>query len=138
MKELETTLESWFAKLPNLPVSIRAALVKLAPYLAIVGLVLSLPAILALLGLGAIAGPLMMSGGMYGGTLALVFAIASVALLALSIRGLFARTATGWQYLYYNALVGAAYSLLRLDVFGLIIGTGISLYLLFQIRSYYK
>lgn len=137
MKELDHFLSNVFSKLPNLPASITAALVKIAPYLAVILLVLSLPAILAVIGLGAFAGPIMMSGGAYVGTLALVFAVISVILLALSIRGLFARQAVGWRFLYYNTLVGAVYSVLRTDLFGLIIGTGISLYLLFQIRSSY-
>ncbi len=141
MKELEKTLAAWFAKLPNLPGNVREILVKLAPYFAIIGVVLSLPAILALIGLGAFGGKLMMQSGSYGyaggGMLAVVFAIISIVLLALSVKGLFARSSAGWTYLYYNALAGAAYSLLRLDIFGFIIGTGISMYVLFQVRSYY-
>jgi len=142
MNDLEKMLASWFAKLPNLPANVREVLVKLAPYFALIGLVLSLPAILALLGLGVLAGPIMAVGGMWssvgGGMLALIYAVISVVLLAMSIKGLFARTASGWQYLYYNTLVGAVYSILRLDLVGLIIGTGISLYVLFEVKSYYR
>lgn len=142
MKELERTLASWFGKLPNLPGSIREILVKLAPYFAIIGLVLSLPAILLMLGLGAIAAPIMALGGMwtttYGGMLGLVYAIVSVVLLGLSISGLFARHAEGWRYLYYNALAGGVYAILTLDLGALIIGTGISLYILFEIRGSYR
>lgn len=142
MKDLDKLLSDLFGKLPSLPANIREVLVKLAPYFAIIGIVVSLPAILALLGLGAIGGSLMMASGSWGyvggGTLAIVFAVISVVLLALSVKGLFARSATGWQYLYYNALVSAVYSIIRFDIFGLIIGTGISLYVLYQVRSYYR
>ncbi len=140
MKELDKFLSGLFGKLPNLPASVQASIVKIAPYLAVIGVVLSLPAILALLGLGALAGPILRAGGgwgAYGGTLALVFSILNVVLLGLSIRGLFARLTVGWRFVYYNALVGAVYSILRMDLFGLVIGTGIYLYLLFQIRSHY-
>ena len=140
MKELDKFLSGLFGKLPNLPASVQASIVKIAPYLAVIGVVLSLPAILALLGLGALAGPILRAGGGWGaycGTLALVFSILNVVLLGLSIRGLFARLAVGWRFVYYNALVGAVYSILRMDLFGLVIGTGIYLYLLFQIRSHY-
>jgi hypothetical protein len=142
MKDLDKMLSDLFSKLPNLPANVREVLVKLSPYFAIIGIVVSLPAILALLGLGAVGGSLMMASGSWGyvggGTLAIVFAVISVVLLALSVKGLFARTATGWQYLYYNALVSAVYSIIRFDIFGLIIGTGISLYVLYQVRSYYR
>lgn len=142
MKELETTLAGWFGKLPNLPQSARDILVKLAPYFAIIGLVLSLPVILFFLGLGALASPILALGGAWstlsGGMLGVVYAIASVVLLGLSIKGLFARSASGWQYMYYNALLGAAYSILQFDIAGLIIGTGISMYILFQVKSSYK
>lgn len=140
MKDLDKFLSDLFAKLPNLPASVNASIVKIAPYLAVIGLVLSLPAVLALIGLGALAGPMMRAGGSWGSSgysLALVFSLISIVLLALSIRGLFARLAVGWRFVYYNALVSAVYSILRVDFFGLIIGTGISLYILFQIRSYY-
>lgn len=142
MKELEKTLSAWFAKLPNLPANVREVLVKLAPYFAIIGFVLSLPAILVLIGLGAVAGPIMAVGGMWSaagsGAVALVFAIISAVLLGLSISGLFARHQEGWRYMYYNALAGGVYAILRFDLGSLIIGTGISLYVLFQIRSSYK
>jgi hypothetical protein len=142
MKELDKMLSDLFSKLPALPAKAKEVLVKLAPYFAIIGIVLSLPAILALLGLGALGGSLMAATGSWGyagsGMLAIVFAVVSVVLLALSVKGLFARSASGWQYLYYNTLVGAAYSLIRVDIAGFVIGTGISLYILFQVRSYYR
>ncbi|MCC6934410.1 MAG: chromate transporter [Candidatus Yanofskybacteria bacterium] len=140
MKDLEKMLSDLFAKLPNLPENVRAFLVKIAPYLAVIGLILSLPAVLALLGFGAMMLPYGMMGGygVYGGTLGIVFSLASIALLGLSIPGLFARTSSGWQFMYYNTLLSGVHSLLRFDLGGLIIGTGISLYILFQVRSHYK
>jgi len=141
MKELEKILSGLFAKLPNLPANIKQVIVKIAPYLAVIGIILSLPAVLAIIGLGAI-GSSIIAGGAWGyagsGTLAVVFAVVSVVLLALSVKGLFARTMSGWQFMYYNALVSAVYSLLRVDIMSFIIGTGVSLYLLFQVKSYYR
>jgi hypothetical protein len=141
MKELERTLAGWFGKLPGLPANVREVLVKLAPYFAIIGVILSLPVILFALKLGAIAEMIPGAGGMwlaYGTFLALPNAIISVVLLGLSISGLFARHSEGWRYLYYNALAGGVFAILDKDLGGLIIGTGISLYVLFQVRSYYK
>lgn len=142
MKELEKMLSDLFAKLPSLPVNIKQVIVKIAPYLAVIGIILSLPAVLAIIGLGAIGSSMMAASGAWGyagsGTLAVAFAVISVVLLALSVKGLFARTSSGWQFMYYNALVGAVYSLVRVDIMGFIIGTGVSLYILFQVKSYYR
>jgi hypothetical protein len=135
MEDLDKFLSGLFTKLPSLPTGVKTSLVKIAPYLAVLGVVLSLPAIFALIGFGAVLGA---GWGYYGSTLAEVFAVLNVVLLALSIRGLFARQAVGWRFLYYSALVSAVYSILHLDLFSLIIGTGISLYILFQVRSYYN
>jgi hypothetical protein len=142
MKQLEKVLMSFFGKFPNLPANVREFIVKIAPYLAIIGFVLSLPAILIVLGLGSLASPILAMGGMWAnagyGALAIVFSIISTALLGLSISGLFARHMEGWRYSYYNALAGGAYAILRYDLGGLIIGTGLTLYVLFQIRSSYR
>ncbi len=142
MKQLEKVLSSFFASLPNLPASIREFLVKIAPYFAVIGFILSLPAILSLIGLGSFASVIAGIGGNWandGGTaLAIIYSIVSTILLGLSISGLFARHMEGWRYSYYNALAGGVYAILRYDLGGLIIGTGISLYVLFQIRSHYK
>lgn len=142
MKELEKMLSDLFAKFPSLPVNIKQVIVKIAPYLALIGIILSLPAVLAIIGLGAIGSSMMVASGAWGyagsGTLAVAFAVISVVLLALSVKGLFARRLFGWQFMYYNALVGAVYSLIRVDIMSFIIGTGVSLYLLFQVKSYYR
>jgi hypothetical protein len=45
---------------------------------------------------------------------------------------------SAWKLIYYVALVSAVSSLLRFDLFGLIVGTAISLYFLYQVKSYYK
>lgn len=50
LNQLETKLEDIFGKqAPQLPPNIKELLVKIAPYLAILGVVISVPAILALL-----------------------------------------------------------------------------------------
>lgn len=142
MKELEKMLSGWFAKLPDLPQNVRTVIVKIAPYLAIIGIVVSIPAILILLGLGTIASPFLAVGGAWsaigGSMLASIYAVASIVLLALALPGLRAKTVSGWNYMYYNALIGAVYAILRFDIVGLVIGSGISLYILFQVRASYR
>jgi hypothetical protein len=140
IKQLETTLEDFFVKkLPALPPKIKEVIVKFSPWIAAVILVMSLPTILAALGLRG-----MMSGWGYGYAygygygMAWWISIASMVLVAIALPGLFARKLSAWRLMFYSGLVMALYNLVTLSLGSLIIGTGISMYILFQIKSYYK
>lgn len=124
LRKFEQTLTELFSTLPSLPANVREILVKLIPYFAIIGLIVSIPTIILLAGLNT-------------GVVTIAFAVINIVLLALSVRGLFARRMRGWRYLYYNSLVNAVHAIVRLDIIGLVIGSGLSLYILFQIRSRY-
>lgn len=140
MDALTKALADLFAKLPHLPQSAHRIVVKLTPWANLLGLLLALPAIFSLIGLGALAGPLMSMGGSwayyYG--YGVIFAIALTILHGLAAKPLFDHKASGWQYLYYSILVAGLESLLMGDIVGLIIGTGISLYLLFEVRPAFR
>ncbi len=142
MAEFETMLDDIFAKkAPALPDNVKEFLVKAAPYLAIVGVVLSLPAVFAVLGLGAIAAPFAAMGGVSsfaGFSISIIFLIANMVLMIMAIPGLFKRTLSAWRLMFYSTLVSAVSSLVTFNLGGLIIGTAISFYFLFQVRSYYK
>jgi chromate transport protein ChrA len=131
-------LQELFGKLPNLPGNVREVLVKIAPYLAIIGVLFSLPGILAIVGLGAAFGAYGYGYGYGGGIVSIVLLIATAVLMALAIPGLFARKESGWRYLFYTALVSAISSLVMFNLGSLIIGTGLTLYILFQVRSSYR
>lgn len=144
MDGLIQTLDLYLVKkAPALPKSFKELIVKFAPWLEIIGAVFTLPAIFSILGFNA-----MMYGTPYGGyvaartgfnfSLAMFFLLASFALMLLAIPGLFKRSKMGWNYVFYAVLLNAVYSLLNMNLFNLIIGSLISLYLLFQVRSYYK
>lgn len=138
MHDVIKKLEDFFAKAPHLPNDIREIIVKIAPYLAIIGIVFSVPAIFALFGIGLMTAPVVMMGG-YGGMwmLAGAFAIANLVLLVLAFPGLKARTQKGWMYTFYSVLLGAVQSLLSLNLVGLIIFTTLELYILFEVKSHY-
>lgn len=144
MKQLTKTLELYLVKkAPALPKGIKELLVKIAPWLAIIGVVISIPGVLVLFGLSSLITMMPYGGyGMmkWGGgfSIGVIFLIAALILEILAIPGLLKRKVMGWNYLYYAALVNAVYALVRFDLIGLVIGTLISLYLLFQIKSYYK
>lgn len=145
LAQLETTLELYFVKkAPALPTNIKEIIVKIAPYLTIISLVLTIPAILVLFGLGSVATMLAPMGGVQTVTglptmwLGIVLLIPVVILEAMAIPGLFARKATGWRFMYYAQLVGVVSNLASLNIMGAIIGAIIGFYFLFQIKSHYK
>jgi hypothetical protein len=144
MGQLEKMLDEYLVKkAPALPANFKEILVKFAPYLAIIGVVLGVPALLTLLGASALLSSSMYYAA-YGAGLgymyyvSIAFMIASLVLEGLAIPGLFARKKSAWNLMFYATLVSALSSLVNQSWGGLIIGTLISLYLLFQVRSYYK
>ncbi len=121
----------------QIPGEIREFLVKFGPWIALVLLILSLPGLLVMLGIGT---ALMPFGGVgYGtgfGFLAVLF-LAQIVLLGLALPGLFGRKKSAWTLLFYSQMVGIVASLIAGSIVGAIIGGLIGLYILFQIRTLY-
>jgi len=145
--KLEVTLEEYLGKrAPQLPKGWKDIIVKFAPYLAILSVVIGIPGFLALLGLGAFMAPLGLVGGMMAGRpflgfsyiINVVFLGLMVLLEALAIPGLFSRSKKAWTFLYWSALVGIVQNIVSFNIGGLIIGGILSMYFLFQIKEYYK
>ena len=145
LASLEETLALYFGeKAPPMPPNIKELLVKVAPWVTLVLLVITLPAVLIVLGLGALAAPLAFLSGAqtgvsYGITyiLAMVIIGVSVVLEGLSIPGLFRRTRQGWRYAYWATLVGIAGNLIGFNIVSALVTALVGFYILFQIRSYY-
>lgn len=142
MAKLETTLEEYLVKkAPALPENIKELIVRFAPWITVILLVLTLLVILAVLGLGALILPFSVIGGAgYGLTyiLSLVLTVVTLVLEVMAIPGLFKKKASAWRLLYYATLITAVQNLISFNLGGLIIGTLLGLYILFQIKSYYK
>ena len=142
INQLYTFLDLYLVKkAPALPENVKEIIVKFSPYLSIIALVLSIPALLGLLGLYAVFSPAMLLGGAtygFSSIVSIVFLVVSLALEAIAIPGLFARKASAWKLIFYVALVNAVDALLHFNLGGLIIGTAISLYFIYQVKSYYK
>ncbi len=146
--KLEVILEEYLVeKVPfQLPKNVKEIIVKFAPYLAIIGVVMGIPGVLALLGAGTILAPLGLVGGMmtgrpflgFGYIVSVVFLGVMILLEGLAIPGLFSRSKKGWTYLYWSALVGVLQNIISFNVGGLVIGGLISMYFLFQVKEYYK
>jgi len=142
-----TKLEPYFTtKAPfQLPVKAKDWIVNYAWIISLVLAVLLVPAMFALLSVygwvGAVA-------GVYGVAISPLYWIAGLALviqfvfLVLSISGLKNKSyAKGWKIVLYGEVFGFVYSLLYFSVGNLVSGLislVISLYLLFQVKSYYK
>lgn len=145
LTQVEGTLDEYFGrKAPQLPENIKEIIVKIAPYLTIVGIIFSVPAVLLLLGLTGVATLIAPMGGVPSVAAVPTMWLSGLLLLpviileAMAIPGLFARTRAGWQYVYWAQLVSIVSSLLSLNFFGAIIGGAIGFYLLFQVKSHYK
>lgn len=141
--QLENLLDEYLVKKApfTLPDGWRETIVKFAPWLNLILMLVALPALLALFGLGAIFTPLSYLGGVQTGlnyTFGLVVAAVAVVLNALAIPGLFKRTRQGWMFLFYATLVGVVENAIHFNIGNLILSSLLSLYILFQVKSYYK
>lgn len=139
----DKSIEDFFTKtLPSLPSNIKEILVKYGPWIALVGALLSLPVLIAALGLGAMfSSAAYYWGGMrygYGYNLAWWISILSMGLSLWALPGLFKRQKYAWTLMFYSALATGLYNLLTFSLGSLVIGLGLSLYVLYQIKSYYK
>lgn len=140
--QLESTLDLYFAKkAPAMPENVKEALVKYGPYITVVMMIMLLPIILGVLGLGAFLSPFAYLGGFRAGlgfSLGTIFTLAIVVMQGMALPALFKRQMSGWRFMYYVALLQVAQNLFNFDLGGLIIGGAISFYILFQIKSLYK
>ena len=140
--KLEDFLNLYFGqKAPALPDNIKEFIVKYGPYISLVLMVLSLPALLPAFGITGITAPFSYLGGVrYGLTFSfnalLTLAVAVLEIVALP--GLFKRKLSAWRLMYYSSLVGVLQALLAVNLGGLIIGATLSFYCLFQIKPLYK
>jgi hypothetical protein len=140
--QLETQLEEYLVKkAPALPPNIKEMIVQWGPWITLVLLILSLPALLALFGLGAMLAPFSFMGGARAGAgymLSLLTLAVQLVLEGMAIPGLMKRQMSAWRLMFYATLVGAVSSLLSGSIVGMLVGTLVSLYFLFQVKSYYK
>jgi hypothetical protein len=146
LSQLDDTLELYLVKkAPNLPKTIKDLAVVLTPWFTLLGVIFGIPTVLLAFGLGAFIGPLSTISGPVpaisygiGYTFSMLILAFALVLDAFAIPGLFKRQAKGWRLLYWATLVGFVSSLFSFNLFSGIIGTLISLYFIFQIKSYYK
>jgi hypothetical protein len=113
-------------------------IVRYGPWIMIVLTVLTLPALLLVLGIGTVLIPF---GGIdyaTGFSYAAIGLVVQLGLTIAALPGLFARKMSGWTLLFYARLVSILFALLAGSVIAAIVGGLISLYILFQVRPLYR
>lgn len=144
LEQFESFLEIYFLKkAPALPKGGKEFIVKFAPWLIVLGLIISIPSLVTLFGVST-----MISANPYGSVVAaslgpsyyisIAFAVIIIVMEIIALPGLFARSKKGWNFIFYTSILSSISSLISLNLAGLIIGALISFYLLFQVKSYYK
>lgn len=125
----------------HIPPHVREWIVKFSPWIDVVLLILTLPVVIAALGLSLFVLPFGAVINPFGSLLGIIHWVIILGVFALQIAalpGLFKRSLKSWYLVYYSVLLGAVGSLLSRDIFGLIIGTAIGLFILFEIKDYYR
>ncbi|HPI67555.1 MAG TPA: chromate transporter [bacterium] len=140
-KGLMETLEYYFVtKAPfQIPANIRELIVKFTPWINVIFLLTIVPLVLTVVGLSSLftfyAGSYFYHAG-WG-----VYNIISLVTLVLGIMalpGLFKRTISGWKFTFYEIVVSFVGSLFSGSIIGGLISLVIGLFVLFQVKSYYK
>ncbi len=128
-------------KAPAMPENIKELIVKFGPWISLILIIMAAPIVLGALGLGTFLMPFTYLGGIQAGfayTVSMVFTVVVLVMELIALPGLFKRAKQGWTWMFYATLVQAVQNLVAMNLGGLIIGTLIGLYILFQIKSYYK
>ncbi|MES2518073.1 MAG: hypothetical protein V4585_08200 [Bacteroidota bacterium] len=132
---LEKELEPIFTKqLPPFPDNIKDLFVKIAPFLAIIGVVFGILGV----GFGALLSPLAWFAGSFIYGIGMIFLLIMVVLEGLAIPGLFNQKKDGWKYMYYAQFVSLIYNLCLGSWIGGLIGAFIGFWILFQIKEKYS
>ncbi len=135
------TVEDWFMKLPPLPPQVREFLVMIAPWVSLILGVLGVLGSLAAFGISTVASPLIaMGGGIHaaGGLIvASIISLLSSILLLVAVPGLMKRRLQGWTFLFWSEVLGLVGAVVTLSIVGVVFSI-IWLYVVFQMKSYYK
>lgn len=144
LQPLESVLdENLGKKAPAMPAGLKEFLVSVAPFLAILSVVmvgLALFTTVAAIGLvgsllpvgvaGAVALPQII--------LSLVVAVPLLVLTVMAIPGLFARQEKAWRFMFWSQLLSLVYQIAQFELISAAVGGIIGFYILFQLKSYYK
>jgi len=144
LKQMEDFFDLYLhKKIPfQLPSNAKEYIVKFGPWLILVIIILVglnvLQYLAGMLNGGAGIITFVLYANIIYSPLSAIIILLQIILLAMALQGLFKRSIRAWYLLYYVALLSALGQLVTGQVIGAIISLGLSLYLLFQIKEYYK
>ncbi len=145
LTQLEDTLDEYFGKkAPEMPKNIKELIVKLAPFLVILGLLFMIPGLFVIVGMGGLVSVFAPFGGMPmmralpGMWIGALLLIPVVILEAMALPGLFSQSKQGWRYMYWAQLISIVASVLQWNILGAVISAVIGFYILFQVKDLYK
>lgn len=144
LKPLFKVLDDNYSKVPALSSNLRENLVKIAPWLSLIGGILLVWAAYGLyvLATSPVVGYIAAMGGFsYAWIISAVVLLVGGVLELLAFSPLKARKEKGWNLLFYASLLYVLSSVVRLSLGGIIfsvIGFLIAYYFLYQVKSYYK
>lgn len=135
-EDVVISLEKVFKDLPHLPENIRQVLVSIAPWLALVFGILGVLAGIGRMGIS----PFTLFGGVRVGMTVFfsgLVTLASSILMLMAFPKLMKKSYTGWVYLFWSEALNAAFALLSISL-GIVVSILLALYLLFEVKKYYK
>lgn len=126
LPKIENFLETYLSKkAPALPMGVKKFMVTVWPYFILIGLLFDIPFVL--------------NGGFILNFNFLKFVgLVTFVLQAIALPNIFRKKANGWKLLYYVVLINSVVSLFSEGIFNFIVGTIVSLYLIFQIKEFYS
>lgn len=136
MSSFKDTLSKYFVdKAPKLPEKVKDVLVIIAPWLTIVSVVGMATAALSWL---KWQNQFRAMNILFpGATVSLALNVASAVIMAMAIRGLFARTRKAWDLVFAASVIGIVGEIISINIVSAIISFIISMYFLFQLRDRY-
>lgn len=140
-QEIASRVGEVFSSLPHLPKGIVEFLVKITPYVALLGAILSLLAG-PLLGIASVISLITLSPFLVLSTaVAAVLAVITAVILFFAFKPLKDRKYEGWMLLFWSDMLHLAQTLLSIvlghsSVFDLV-GVAIGVYILYEMRSFY-
>lgn len=147
LQDLEKFLETYLVKkAPALPDGLKEFIITVAPWLALIGILLAIPAILAVLGvttfmtgMGVVMMPMHGLAG-WGGwfSIQLIFTAVIMVMEIMALPGLFSRKKKSWTLIFYATLLQFLSSIFFYITAGGILVTILVVYVLFQVKGKYK
>ncbi len=130
----------------QLPHGAREWIVKYGPWISLVFLIIGafilIPVLMIALGLTAVTLPYQAMAGTVGttafGWLGIILSLVVIVMEAMAIPALMKRKMSGWKLLYFAFLLSAVSQIITMNIIGFILSLLIGMYILFQIRSFYK